>query len=252
MKKHAGISIVAVLAVSGLAVDRADASAATVTGLDDFSIHTVGEGLFGPTRRNALDSRFQVNGRNPNTAERNYGLWTAFNIDGGSLFANPISQLDSVEVNLFGANPITGQTVANVIRSGNFNVYFTENDDDVLLASNGYVWDINTPDGVGQFADRVLVASTFLQAGDQDLTLSLDLSTIGSTLIDRINNGDLIRFIFTSDTMEFASSWGVGVPGTSTILAFDGPAPTVTFAVPAPGAAAMLGLAGLMSARRRR
>ncbi len=242
------VGVLGLLAGSGTGL----AQSATVTGLDDFSIHNVGEGLFGPTRRDAINSRFQVNGRNPVAAERNFGLWAAFNIDGGSLFSGPIGGLDSVEVNLFGAHPITGQVVPSVIDPGNLRVYFTTNDDDVLASANGYIWDTTSSDGVGQFTDRVLVESEFLLRGDQDLTLSLDLSAIESVLVDRINNGQLVRFLFTSDTPDFASSWGVGVPGTSTIQAFDGAAPTVTFNVPAPGAMGLLGVAGLACVRRRR
>ncbi|MGP1309833.1 MAG: hypothetical protein ACTS27_06525 [Phycisphaerales bacterium] len=240
---------------AGLSVTPAAALAqsATVTGLDDFSIHTVGEGLFGPTRRNATESRFQVNGSNPNPSDRNYGLWTAFNIDGGSLFAGSVSQLQSVRVDLFGAVPITGQDVPSVIEGGELQVFFTTDSRDVLDSSNGFVWDTGSPNGLGsQFSDLTLVGSTTLDRGTQDVSFDLDLSSIGSTLVDRINAGEQVRLLFTSPTMDFASSWGVGVPGSSTILAFDGPAPTVTFTVPAPGAVAVLGGAGLIALRRRR
>jgi MYXO-CTERM domain-containing protein len=231
----------------------ASAQSATAVGLDDFSIHTVGEGLFGPTRRNALDSRFQVNGSNPNPSDRNYGLWTAFNLDGGSLFAGDITQLASVRIDLFGAVPITGQDVPSVIEGGDLQVYFTTDSSDVLASSNGFVWDTSSSNGLGsQFSDLTLVGSTTLVRGTQDVSFDVDLSAIGSTLVDRINAGEQVRFLFTSPTMDFASSWGVGVPGTSTVLAFDGPAPTVTFTVPAPGAAAVLAGVGLVGLRRRR
>lgn len=231
----------------------AQAQTASAVGLDDFSIHVVGEGLFGPTRINTLNSRFQVNGRNPSSAMRNFGLWTAFNLDGGALFDSPISTLDSVRIDLFGAVPITGQDVPSVIRDGNLQVYFTTDSRDVLAAANGFVWDINSPNGLGsQFSDLTLVGEVGLVRGTQDVSFDVDLTSIRETLVGRINAGEQVRFLFTSDTMDFASSWGVGVPGTSTVLAFDGPAPVVTFVVPAPGAAALLGCAGIAAMRRRR
>ena len=241
------------LALAGLGASSATAQTSTAVGLEDVSIHVVGEGLFGPTRINTLNSRFQVNGRNPSSAMRNFGLWTAFNLDGGSLFDAPISTLESVRIDLFGAVPITGQDVPSVIRDGNLQVYFTTDSRDVLAAANGFVWDINSANGLGsQFTDLTLVGELQLQRGTQDVTFDVDLSGIRDTLVSRINAGEQVRFLFTSTEMDFASSWGVGVPGTSTVLAFNGPAPLVTFVVPAPGAAALLACAGLAAARRRR
>lgn len=243
------VSCVCLLALGG----GAFAQSATVVGLDDFSIHNVGEGLFAPTRRNAVNSRFQVNGRNGDSANRNFGLWAAFNIDGAGLFDAPISSLASVRIDLFGAVPITGQDVPSVIEGGEFQVYYTTDSRDVLDSANGFVWDINSSNGLGnQFSDLALVGSTTLVRGTQDLSIDVDLSSIGGTLVDRINAGEQVRFLFTSTSPDFASSWGVGVPGTSTVLAFDGPAPTVTFTVPAPGAAGVLAGVGLLALRRRR
>jgi uncharacterized protein (TIGR03382 family) len=133
------------------------------------------------------------------------------------------------------------------------NVYYTLEDADVLAAANGFVWDINDAEGLGaQFSDRVLVGSIDLATGNFDAGFDLDLSVIGSSLIDEINSDGFARFVFTTPDMDMATSWGVGEPGTSTVLAFDGPAPTVTFTVPAPGAVSMgvLGL-GLLARRRR-
>ncbi|MEM7755453.1 MAG: hypothetical protein AAF297_07430, partial [Planctomycetota bacterium] len=73
-------------AVVGVALVASTASAQTVvaTGLDDFSIHTVGEGLGGffpdPIRQDRTDGRFQVNSSNPDPANRTFGLWTVFNV----------------------------------------------------------------------------------------------------------------------------------------------------------------------------
>lgn len=250
-------SVCALAGLAGLAVGGvstgASAQQATLTGVEDFRIANVGEGLFGPTRRDATNSRFQVNGRNPDPSNRNFGLWATFDLELAGLFDAPIGQLDSVRIDLFQAQPITGQNINNVIRGGTMNVYYTLEDADVLNSANGFVWDTGDAEGLGsQFADRVLVGTIDLTAGNFDAGFDLDLSAVGSSLIDQINSGGFARFVFTTPDMDFATSWGVGVPGTSTILAFDGPAPTVTFTVPAPGTAglALLGL-GAMARRRR-
>lgn len=246
------LSALGALAAAGL-VAPAFAQQAVLTGLDDFRIANVGEGLFGPTRRDAINSRFQVNGRNPSPSSRNFGLWATFDLDLNGLFSGPISQLDSVRIDLFQAQATTGQTINNVIRGGTMNVYYTLEDADVLAAANGFVWDINDAEGLGaQFSDRVLVGTIDLAVGNFDAGFDLDLSVIGSSLINEINSDGFARFVFTTPDMNMATSWGVGVPGTSTVLAFDGPAPTVTFTVPAPGAITMgvLGL-GLLARRRR-
>lgn len=252
------ISTLPAAAFAGLVVGgipaTASAQQATLTGLDDFRIANVGEGLFGPTRRDATNSRFQVNGSNPAASQRNFGLWATFDLELDGLFAGPIDQLDSVRIDLFQAQAITGQTINNVIRGGTMNVYYTLEDADVLASANGFVWDTSDAEGLGaQFGDRVLVGS--IDLADQtnvDAGFDLDLSTIGASLINQINSGGFARFLFTTPDMNMATSWGVGEPGTSTILAFDGPAPTVTFTVPAPGTAglALLGL-GAMARRRR-
>lgn len=238
--------------VGGIA-PQAAAQQAVLTGLEDFRIANVGEGLFGVTRRDAINSRFQVNGRNPASAQRNFGLWATFDLELAGLFDSSISQLDSVRIDLFQAQPTTGQDINNVIRGGTMNVYYTLESADVLASANGFDWIDADPEGLGdQFADRVLVGTIDLETGNFDAGFDLDLSVIGSSLIDQINAGGFARFVFTTPDMNMATSWGVGVPGTSTIQAFDGPAPTVTFTVPAPGTAglALLGL-GAMARRRR-
>ncbi|MCC5821916.1 MAG: hypothetical protein LAT64_01360 [Phycisphaerales bacterium] len=83
-------SMFAVAGLAGLAIggipSGAVAQQATLTGVEDFRIANVGEGLFGPTRRNAIDSRFQVNGRNPDPSNRNFGLWATFDLELAGLF----------------------------------------------------------------------------------------------------------------------------------------------------------------------
>lgn len=250
-----GLTTAAIAALSAGSVTTGTAAAqdAVLTGLDDFRIANVGEGLFGVTRRNALNSRFQVNGRNPSSTSRNFGLWATFDLDFNGLFAGDISELQSVQIDLFQAQPITGQDVDNVIRGGTMNVYYTLEDADVLDSANGFDWIDSDAEGLGdQFADRVLVGTIDLADGNFDASFDLDLSVIGSSLIDEINNDGFARFVFTTPDQDFATSWGVGEPGTSTILAFDGAAPTVTFTVPTPGALAALGAGALLATRRRR
>ncbi|MEM8757961.1 MAG: PEP-CTERM sorting domain-containing protein [Planctomycetota bacterium] len=227
---------------------------AVLTGNEDFTISNVGEGfLFGPTRRDAVDSRFQINGRNPDGADRNFGLWAAFNLDLNGLFAGPIGGLESVTIDLFEAQPITGQDIDNIITGGTLNLYYTLEDADVLDAANGFDWIDSDPEGLGdQFADRVLVGSVDVVDGNSGASFDLDLATIESSLVNEINNDGFIRFVLTTPDMDTATSFGVGAPGTSTVLAFDGPAPTVSFVVPAPASAALLGLGGLAAVRRRR
>jgi uncharacterized protein (TIGR03382 family) len=247
------IAIVGAGLVGGIPA-QVSAQQAVLTGLEDFRIANVGEGLFGVTRRDALNSRFQVNGRNPASGQRNFGLWATFDLELAGLFDSSIGQLDSVRIDLFQVQAITGQTINNVIRGGTMNVYYTLENADVLAAANGFDWIDADPEGLGdQFSDRVLVGSIDLvDQTNVDAGFDLDLSVIGASLINQINAGGFARFVFTTPDMNMATSWGVGVPGTSTVLAFDGPAPTVTFTVPAPGTAglALLGL-GVMARRRR-
>ncbi len=242
-----------VLAGLGAAVPGAQAQTSVLTGLEDFRIANVGEGLFGVTRRDATNSRFQVNGRNGDPSDRNFGLWAAFDLELGGLFDAPIAGLDSIRVDLFQAQPFTGQDIDNVITGGTMNVYYTLEDADVLDSANGFDWIDSDAEGLGdQFADRVLVGTIDLADGNFDAGFDLDLSVIGSSLVDEINAGGFARLVFTTPDQDFATSWGVGEPSTSTILGFDGPAPTVTFTVPTPGAA-MVGLMGVaMFGHRRR
>ena len=95
------IQTLSLFAAAGLAgaggLTPASAQTATLTGLDDFRIANVGEGLFGVTRRDATNSRFQVNGRNPNSSDRNYGLWATFDLELDGLFSvNDIGSLGAL------------------------------------------------------------------------------------------------------------------------------------------------------------
>jgi len=253
MQIRTGTAIAAAAVVSFGVVGGASAQTAVLTGNQDFSISNVGEGLFGATRRNALDSRFQINGRNPSSASRNFGLWATFDVDLNGVFGSPIAALESARIDLFQAQPITGQDIDNVIRGGTINVYYTLEDADVLDSGNGFDWIDSDPEGLGaQFADRVLVGTIDLVDGNFDAAFDLDLSGIGASLVDEINSDGFVRFVFTTPQMDTATSWGVGAPGTSSTLAFDGPAPTISFVVPTPGTAALGGLALLAGLRRRR
>lgn len=253
MNRTTILAAAAALTPLALAASDARAQTAVLTGNDDFSISNVGEGFFGVTRRDAVNSRFQVNGRNPASTDRNFGLWATFDIPTAGVFPSDISTLESARIDLFQAQPITGQDVDNVITGGTMNVYLTLENADVLDSSNGFDWIDSDPEGLGsQFADRVLVGTVDLADGNTDVSFDLPLDTVGSTIINELNNGDFLRFVFTTPDMDFATSWGVGAPGTSDILAFDGAAPTVTFTVPAPGGALLAGIAGLAAIRRKR
>ncbi|MGP1271986.1 MAG: hypothetical protein ACTS22_01505 [Phycisphaerales bacterium] len=231
----------------------ASAQSAVLTGNQDFTISNVGEGLFGVTRRDAVNSRFQINGRNPDSSNRNFGLWAAFNIDLNGLFSAPISGLESVTVDLFEAQPTTGQDIDNIITGGTLNLYYTLEDADVLASANGFDWIDADPEGLGtQFADRVLVGSVDVVDGNQGASFNLDLSAIEASLVNEINSDGFVRFVLTTPNMNTATSFGVGAPGTSSVLAFDGPAPTVRFVVPSPASAVLLGIAGVSAVRRRR
>ncbi|MEL7485560.1 MAG: VPLPA-CTERM sorting domain-containing protein [Planctomycetota bacterium] len=227
---------------------------AVLTGNEDFSISNVGEGFIpSVTRRDAVNSRFQINGRNPDGSNRNFGLWASFDVDLNGLFSGPISGIDSVTIDLFEAQPTTGQDIDNIITGGTLNVYYTLEDADVLDSANGFDWIDSDPEGLGtQFADRVLVGTLDVADGNSGASFNLDLSGIESSLVNEINGDGFVRFVFTTPDMDTATSFGVGTPGTSTVLAFDGAAPEITFVVPTPASAAVLGLGGLVAMRRRR
>lgn len=241
------------VASSGVFVGDSAGQTAVLTGNQDFGISNVGEGLFGATRRDATDSRFQINGRNPDSANRNFGLWASFDVDLDDLFAGSISGLESVTIDLFEAQPTTGQDIDNIITGGTLNLYYTLEDADVLDSGNGFDWIDSDPEGLGtQFADRVLVGSVDVVDGNQGASFALDLSAIEASLVNEINSDGFVRFVLTTPNMNTATSFGVGAPGTSSILAFDGPAPTIRVVVPSPASAVVLGLGGLAAMRRRR
>lgn len=254
MMIRTGAAIAAAGVVSFALVGGASAQTAVLTGNQDFSISNVGEGfLFGPTRRDAIDSRFQINGRNPDGANRNFGLWATFDVDLDGAFGSPITALESARIDLFQAQPTTGQDIDNIITGGTINVYYTLEDADVLDSANGFDWIDSDPEGLGmQFADRVLVGTIDLVDGNFDAGFDLDLSVIGSSLVNEINSDGFVRFVFTTPNMDTATSFGVGAPGTSSTLAFDGPAPTISFVVPTPGVVSIAGLGLLAGLRRRR
>lgn len=251
--KMNGMRLVCFAAI-GASAGAAAGQTAVLTGNQDFSISNVGEGFIpSVTRRNAVNSRFQINGRNPSSASRNFGLWASFDVDLNGLFAGPISGLESVTIDLFEAQPITGQDIDNIITGGTINVYYTLEDADVLSSANGFDWIDADPEGLGtQFADRVLVGTLDVVDGNSGASFDLDLSSISASLLNEINSDGFVRFVFTTPNMDTATSFGVGAPGTSTVLAFDGAAPTISFTVPTPASAAVLGLGGLVAVRRRR
>lgn len=246
------------VATAGLSV-AASAQMATVESITDFSVHNVGEnigGFFGDIfRRNADDGRFQVNGRDPNPASRVLGLWSIFNIDGGSLFSGPISDLERVTISLPPATPRDpGTIVPSFSDPGNLQVFYTTDQRDVLASSNGFDWIDSDPSGLGdQFSDLTQLGQIELPAGDPTALFDIELSgAVKDDIIATINNGELVRFIFTTSTVGLASNWGLGVPSDSTVLPIEGDAATVQFVVPSPAGAAALGLGSLVALRRRR
>jgi hypothetical protein len=142
---------------------------------------------------------------------------------------------------------------------GNLSIFFTTSDVDVLDPDSGIIFDNGggtDPTGLGnQFENLTLISSANQAGGIYDISRTADLSSIATTLLDRINNGENLRFIIASQTAGFSANFGTGNEDQSANFDFFGEAPTVTFdvtAIPAPGSAAMLGLAGLATVRRRR
>ncbi len=112
------------------------------------------------------------------------------------------------------------------------------------------------PTGLGsQFENLTLISSADQPGGIYDITRTANLDSIASKLLERINNGENLRFIFASQTAGFSANFGTGNEDQSANFDFFGEAPTVTFdvtAIPAPDSVALLGLAGLAASRRRR
>jgi hypothetical protein len=259
---HAIGSTVAALAIATLAgAASAGTQTTTLTGITDYDMSTVFRPFFPSFPDRAAittQARWQVNGDQTGTLGT-LGIFTVFDINGSLLRpAAGAASVDSIDFGIFPAvNNNTG--AGGIANAGDLSIYFTTSDVDVLDPDSGIVFDNGggtDPTGLGdQFENLTLISSAFQDEGIYDINRSADLSSIESFLLERINNGENIRFIIASQTAGFSSNFGTGNEDSSPNFDFFGDAPTVTFgvtAIPAPGSAALLGLAGLACVRRRR
>jgi hypothetical protein len=249
----------ALLSVSSIA--SAGTETTTLTGIVDYDMSTVFRPLFPsfPSRAAIIEqARWQVNGDQTGPGGT-LGIFTIFDINGADLRPEAgAAAINNLVFNIFPAvNQNTG--TGGIANAGDLSIYFTTSDVDVLDPASGIIFDNGggtDPTGLGdQFENLTLISSAFQDTGIYDITRSADLSSIESFLLERINNGENLRFIFASQTGGFTSNFGTGNPDQSANFDFFGEAPTVTFevtAIPAPGSVALLGLAGLAAVRRRR
>lgn len=255
----------AVVAFAGIA----NAQSITLTGPQDFSIHQIGEGVGGflppVIRRDVVDGRFQVNGRNPDPSNRLFGQWTSINVDTSTVFSGPVDQLERLTLTINGAEtrPDSTAQLHPILFGGTMSIYLTTDGDQNLLdASNGYVWDVDAQNGIGeQFSDLYLLDTRTFERGTIGVdptptwSVDVDLSVLGSVILDQIASGSTFRFIITGIDDTVASSWYSGVENpklTAVTNTYTGIAPTVEFVIPAPGAMGLLAGMGLLAARRRR
>jgi hypothetical protein len=240
----------------------ATAQSTTLTGIDDFNMSTVFRPFLPsfPDRNAIVDqARWQVNGDQTGTFGT-LGIFTVFDIDGSSV--RPAAGAASVDNLLFNIFPaVNNDTGSGGIagEGGDLSIYFTTSDADVLDDDSGIFFDNDggaDPTGLGdQFENLTLISSANQAGGIYDISRTADLSAIAATLVERINNGENLRFIIASQTPGLSANFGTGNEDQSSNFDFFGEAPTVTFdvtAIPAPASAALLGLAGLAAVRRRR
>ncbi len=239
----------------GLTVTAAHASeSTTLTGVTDFQISTVFQSFFGGSDQSLVttQNRWQVNGANPGFT---LGIFGVFDLDGSQL-QNPagIASVDGIDGNLFPAvNQDSGS--GGVQTGGDFQIWFTTQTFDIFQAGTEFIpGEDNT--GLGnQFDPTFLMAETNLQSGIYDISLGLDVASAQNELVNAINSGETIRFLLTATTPDFAAQFGTGMEDPGAFFPFFGEAPTIDFqttAIPAPGAVALLAVAGLFGRSRRR
>ncbi|TVQ60367.1 MAG: hypothetical protein EA379_08225 [Phycisphaerales bacterium] len=250
MKIHIVLAGAGALAVSSFA----SAGSTTVTGVEDFSISTVFQSLFGGSGRSMVttQNRWQVNGYEPGFTLGIYGVW---DIDASQLRPSAgAASVDSIDVNIFPAvNQNTG--TGGVFMGGDFQIWYTTNTFDIFAEQATFMTG-GDETGLGdQFDPRTQVASVNLQPGIYDINLALDVGAIQQDLLDTINDEGTIRFLLTSTTPSFSANFGTGLEDPGAFFPFFGKAPTVEFAItaiPTPGAASLAAMALLVGARRRR
>ncbi len=256
-----GAALAAATIASIAGVANAGAQTTTLTGIDDYDMSTVFRPFLpGFNDRNAIidQARWQVNGDQTGSTGT-LGIFTVFDIDGSLL--RPDAGAASITSLDFGIFPAVNNNTGNggIANAGDLSIYYTTSDVDVLDPDSGIIFDNGggtDPTGLGdQFENLTLISSAFQEEGIYDINRSADFSSIESLLLDRINSGENIRFILASQTAGFSANFGTGNVDQSDNFDFFGEPPTVTFGlteVPTPGTAALLGLAGFASVRRRR
>ena len=247
-------TIVVGAAALALASFGANGATTTLTGVEDFSISTVSQSIFGGSARSMVttQNRWQVNGYEPGFTLGIYGVW---DVDASLLRPSAgAASVDAISVNIFPAvNQNTG--TGGVFMGGDFQVWYTTNTFDIFAGQALYVTGGDETGFGSQFDPRTLVASANLQPGIYDINLALDVGAIQQDLLDTINSEGTIRFLLTSTTPSFSANFGTGLEDPNAFFPFFGAAPTIDFsvtAIPAPGAAGLAAMAMLIVARRRR
>jgi hypothetical protein len=232
----------------------------TLQVIDDFDVSVVFRPIFpGLNDRNAIidQARFQVNGDETGTTGT-LGQFVVFDIDGSSVRPESgAAFVDNITFDLFPAvNQDTGS--GGITSAGDLSIYFTTSDVDVLDPDSGIIFDNGggtDPTGLGdQFENLSLLSSGFQDEGIYDISRSLDLDSIQSELLSRINDGQNLRFILASQTPGFTSNFATGNEDPSDFFDFFGDPSLVNFSVtalPSPGALALFAFA-LVAPRRRR
>lgn len=255
-----GFGVVAAGIVGLTGVAQASQST-TLTGITDFDMTTVFRPFlpsFPDRAAITTQARWQVNGDETGTFGT-LGIFTVFDVDGASIRPEAgAASVDSIDFDIFPAvNSLTGSGgIAG--DGGDLSIFFTTTNDDLLDPDSEIFFDNGggtDPTGLGdQFANLTLLSSGFQAAGIYDFSRSADLTDAEAFLLQQINAGENIRFIFASQTAGFSANFGTGNEDQSPSFDFFGEPPTVTFgitAVPAPGVAAFA-MIGFAAARRRR
>ena len=259
-KRPLPLAVLAAVALAAGLVPPASAAPVTLTGVSDFGVANVFRSFFGGTGRTVIapggNDRFQVNGDENGGAGNTFGIYAVFDVPAATLGGPDATAVNGLTATI---NPATNVNSGSggVQNAGDLSFYFTTNNTPigglnfVTAAGPPFV----TPTGFGdQFADLTLLSSAFEATGVRPITRALDVSGVESALLAAINSGGNVRLLVASQTPGSAFQFGTGNPPSSGTLPFSGLAPTLTFdvtAVPEPAGLALLGVAGLLLARRR-